>query len=251
MSEDVRETNRAHWDALAAVHGQDDYYDAEALVGGADTLSRHENAAVGGGRRARRPAPAVPHRLRRDLAGAPRRARDRRGLLPGVAGEGARPRRAGRGGGGVRRGRRDGAAAGAARALRPRLRDDGRDLLDRGSGGLDALGPHGAAAGRAARAGGDPPALQHGRGAGAAAAGLPLRRRRPAPLRGSRLLRGPGRRRRRPDRDRVRPLAGGGRLGGGAAPACASTRCTSTSTPTSTRAGACSPERRTGAWGCA
>ena len=47
MSEDVRETNRAHWDALAAVHGQDDYYDAEALVGGADTLSRHENAAVG------------------------------------------------------------------------------------------------------------------------------------------------------------------------------------------------------------
>ena len=47
MSDDVRETNRAHWDALAAVHGQDDYYDAEALVGGADTLSRHENAAVG------------------------------------------------------------------------------------------------------------------------------------------------------------------------------------------------------------
>ena len=47
MSDDVRETNRAHWDALAAVHGQDAYYDAEALVGGADTLSRHENAAVG------------------------------------------------------------------------------------------------------------------------------------------------------------------------------------------------------------
>ena len=46
MSEDVRETNRAHWDALAAVHGQDDYYDAEALIGGADTLRGHEDAAV-------------------------------------------------------------------------------------------------------------------------------------------------------------------------------------------------------------
>jgi SAM-dependent methyltransferase len=46
VSEDVRETNRAHWDALAAVHGQDDYYDAEALIGGADTLRGHEDAAV-------------------------------------------------------------------------------------------------------------------------------------------------------------------------------------------------------------
>ena len=42
MSEDERETNRAHWDALAAVHGQDDYYDAEALVGGADSLGAHK-----------------------------------------------------------------------------------------------------------------------------------------------------------------------------------------------------------------
>lgn len=40
------ELNRAHWDALAGVHGQDDYYDVEALVGGADSLSRHEDAAV-------------------------------------------------------------------------------------------------------------------------------------------------------------------------------------------------------------
>ncbi len=40
------EVNRAHWDALAAVHGQDNYYDAEALVAGADVLGRHEDAAV-------------------------------------------------------------------------------------------------------------------------------------------------------------------------------------------------------------
>jgi 16S rRNA C967 or C1407 C5-methylase (RsmB/RsmF family) len=46
VSDDVRETNRAHWDALAAVHGQDAYYDAEALIGGADTLRGHEDAAV-------------------------------------------------------------------------------------------------------------------------------------------------------------------------------------------------------------
>jgi SAM-dependent methyltransferase len=48
VSADDRESNRAHWDALAAVHGQDDYYDAEALVAGADTLSDHEDAAVRG-----------------------------------------------------------------------------------------------------------------------------------------------------------------------------------------------------------
>jgi 2-polyprenyl-3-methyl-5-hydroxy-6-metoxy-1,4-benzoquinol methylase len=46
VSDDVRETNRAHWDALAAVHGQDAYYDTEALVGGADSLRLHEAAAV-------------------------------------------------------------------------------------------------------------------------------------------------------------------------------------------------------------
>ena len=42
----MRETNRAHWDALAAVHGQDGYYDAEALIGGADSLGGHEDAAI-------------------------------------------------------------------------------------------------------------------------------------------------------------------------------------------------------------
>jgi SAM-dependent methyltransferase len=43
---DDRATNRAHWDALAAVHGQDAHYDTDALVAGADSLSDHEDAAV-------------------------------------------------------------------------------------------------------------------------------------------------------------------------------------------------------------
>jgi SAM-dependent methyltransferase len=45
--ERARALNRAHWDALAAVHGQDAYYDTEALVAGRDTLMPEENAAVG------------------------------------------------------------------------------------------------------------------------------------------------------------------------------------------------------------
>ena len=44
---DPSELNRAHWDALAAVHGQDAYYDAEALVSGRDSLNEYESAAVG------------------------------------------------------------------------------------------------------------------------------------------------------------------------------------------------------------
>ncbi|RKQ91018.1 methyltransferase family protein [Solirubrobacter pauli] len=44
---DALDVNRAHWDALAAVHGQDAYYDKEALVAGRDSLSEHEAAAVG------------------------------------------------------------------------------------------------------------------------------------------------------------------------------------------------------------
>jgi SAM-dependent methyltransferase len=40
-------TNRAHWDALARVHGQDAYYDTEALVAGEDLLGEVESAAVG------------------------------------------------------------------------------------------------------------------------------------------------------------------------------------------------------------
>jgi SAM-dependent methyltransferase len=39
--------NRAHWDAMAAVHGQDAYYDTDALVAGADFLNEYEDAAVG------------------------------------------------------------------------------------------------------------------------------------------------------------------------------------------------------------
>lgn len=44
---DALDTNRAHWDALAAVHGQDAYYDKDALVSGRDSLSEFEAAAVG------------------------------------------------------------------------------------------------------------------------------------------------------------------------------------------------------------
>jgi SAM-dependent methyltransferase len=42
----ARRINRAHWDALAAAHGQDAYYDTEALVAGADTLHEAEAAGV-------------------------------------------------------------------------------------------------------------------------------------------------------------------------------------------------------------
>jgi SAM-dependent methyltransferase len=44
---DPLELNRAHWDALATVHGHDAYYDKDALVAGRDSLSEHEAAAVG------------------------------------------------------------------------------------------------------------------------------------------------------------------------------------------------------------
>jgi SAM-dependent methyltransferase len=40
------ETNRRYWDALAAVHGQDAYYDTEALAAGASSLGEIEEAAV-------------------------------------------------------------------------------------------------------------------------------------------------------------------------------------------------------------
>ncbi|MBE2319910.1 methyltransferase domain-containing protein [Solirubrobacter sp. CPCC 204708] len=39
--------NRAHWDALATVHGRDAYYDKDALVAGRDSLNEYEAAAVG------------------------------------------------------------------------------------------------------------------------------------------------------------------------------------------------------------
>ena len=44
----ARRINRAHWDALAAAHGEgrDAYYDTEALVAGQDTLREAEAAGV-------------------------------------------------------------------------------------------------------------------------------------------------------------------------------------------------------------
>jgi SAM-dependent methyltransferase len=44
----ARRLNRAHWDSLAGLHGQgaDSYYDVDALVAGADSLSEHEAAGV-------------------------------------------------------------------------------------------------------------------------------------------------------------------------------------------------------------
>ena len=42
----ARRINRAHWDALAAAHGQDAIYDSEALIAGADSLHAAEAAGV-------------------------------------------------------------------------------------------------------------------------------------------------------------------------------------------------------------
>jgi SAM-dependent methyltransferase len=42
----ARRINRAHWDALAAAHGQDAVYDTEGLVAGADSLHEAEAAGV-------------------------------------------------------------------------------------------------------------------------------------------------------------------------------------------------------------
>jgi len=44
--ERARELNRARWDALAALHGQDAYYDSAALVAGRDSLTPEEDEAV-------------------------------------------------------------------------------------------------------------------------------------------------------------------------------------------------------------
>lgn len=42
----ARRANRAQWDALARVHGQDRYYDTDALVAGADSLREAEAAGL-------------------------------------------------------------------------------------------------------------------------------------------------------------------------------------------------------------
>ena len=46
MSDDALELNRAHWDALAAVHGQDAFYDSAGLIAGRRDLPEAEAAAV-------------------------------------------------------------------------------------------------------------------------------------------------------------------------------------------------------------
>jgi SAM-dependent methyltransferase len=45
MNHDL-EINRASWDELAALHGQDSYYDSEALVAGASSLIEEEEVAL-------------------------------------------------------------------------------------------------------------------------------------------------------------------------------------------------------------
>jgi SAM-dependent methyltransferase len=42
----ARRINRAHWDALASAHGQDAYYDTDALIAGADSLTEIETAGI-------------------------------------------------------------------------------------------------------------------------------------------------------------------------------------------------------------
>src|SRR5690348_9555691 len=42
----ARRLNRAHWDALASLHGHDSIYDEDALVAGADSLVDREAAGI-------------------------------------------------------------------------------------------------------------------------------------------------------------------------------------------------------------
>jgi SAM-dependent methyltransferase len=42
----ARRLNRAHWDALAALHGHDSIYDEDALLAGADSLDEQEAAGI-------------------------------------------------------------------------------------------------------------------------------------------------------------------------------------------------------------
>jgi SAM-dependent methyltransferase len=44
--QDPVELNHAYWEVLADLHGQDDYYDSQGLVAGADSLTPEENSAV-------------------------------------------------------------------------------------------------------------------------------------------------------------------------------------------------------------
>jgi SAM-dependent methyltransferase len=47
VPEDARAINHARWQELAALHGQDEYYDTAGLIAGADSLTAEERAAVG------------------------------------------------------------------------------------------------------------------------------------------------------------------------------------------------------------
>ena len=137
MSDDVRETNRAHWDALAAVHGQDGYYDAEALIGGGGLPGRPRGRGGAARRWGRSPGLDVLHlqcHIGFDSISLARRGArvtgadfspaslspPRVGVFHSCSLRARELAGAGRGGGRVRGGRRDGAAGRAARALRPR-----------------------------------------------------------------------------------------------------------------------------------
>src|SRR5262245_32348251 len=42
----TNEVNKTNWDAWAALHGQDSYYDSDGLIAGADSLTDVEDAEV-------------------------------------------------------------------------------------------------------------------------------------------------------------------------------------------------------------
>jgi hypothetical protein len=42
-----RELNHARWEGLAAAHGDDAYYDSDALVAGADSMTPEERSLAG------------------------------------------------------------------------------------------------------------------------------------------------------------------------------------------------------------
>ncbi len=163
----ARRINRAHWDALAAAHGQDDYYDTEALVGGKDSLGVVETAGV------REAVGAVAGldvlhlqcHIGFDSISLARRGARVVGadFSARLAREGARAGAPLRGRRRVRRGRGDRPPGRAAQPLRPRVRDDRRDLLDRRPARVDGLGGGRPARRRPAAARRHPPAVLHGR----------------------------------------------------------------------------------------
>jgi hypothetical protein len=51
LTVNASDTNRRYWDAMAAVHGQDAYYDTEALAAGSPSLGEIVTAALRAGLR--------------------------------------------------------------------------------------------------------------------------------------------------------------------------------------------------------